>query len=188
MKKRNDIKGFLWVLVCPFVLIFATENVSLAQSSLNYQLKSFVVDQGGERTQSSNHNVLDAVGQPSTLGVSNSTNYTVISGFLAGRLVSNSTSIESDNSKPYKEYQLFQNYPNPFITLTTIGFALPDAAHVRLEVHSILGRHVATLIDEYRSPGVYSVDYHGTSLSPGVYIYKIQTDQYQAVKMMNKVE
>jgi len=183
-----DIRKFLWVLACPLFLIFTTVNFSIAQSSLNYQLKSSVADQGGALSQSSNHEAINAVGQASPLGVSTSANYMVISGFFSGWLVNQSTSIDRDDPALYKEFHLFQNYPNPFHTETIIGFSLPEAGQVKLEIYNILGEHVATVFSEYRSPGIYSVDYNGTTLIPGVYIYKIQTNQYQAVKMMNKVE
>jgi hypothetical protein len=168
--------------------MFTTESVSLAQSSSNYQLISSVADQGGARSQSSNHEVANAAGQPSPLGVSSSTNYIITSGFLSGMVGNQSTSIELDNPALYKEFHLFQNYPNPFTSETRIGFSLPEAGLVKLEIYSIIGEHIATLFNEYRSPGVYSVNYNGTTLTPGVYLYKIQTKQYRAVKMMNKAE
>jgi hypothetical protein len=165
-----------------------TEYLSFAQSSVNYQLISSVADQGGAPSQSSNYEVVDAVGQSSPVGVSSSTNYIISSGFFSGRIVNQSTSNESDIPGLYKEFQLFQNYPNPFKTETTIRYTLPEAGQVKLEIFNILGKHVATLFNEYRSPGVYYVSYNGANLSPGVYMYKIQTKQFQAVKMMNRME
>jgi len=188
MKKHNHITRILWMLVCPLLLMFITASLSLAQSSVNYQLINSVADQGGAPSQSSNHEVVDAVGQASPLEVSTSTNYIITSGFFAGRLLNQSTSIESDIPGLYREFQLFQNYPNPFNTETTIRFALPEAGQVRLAIYNILGKHVATLFDEYRSPGVYFVSYNGSTLSPGVYMYKIQTKQFQDVKMMTRME
>jgi len=188
MKMHIYIKKVLWVLVCTLLMMFATAYLSYAQSSTNYQLMSSVADQGGAPSQSSNHEVVNAVGQPSPLGVSSSTNYIVTSGFLTGRIVNQSTSIESDLPAIIKGFQLLQNYPNPFTSMTTIGFSLPEAGHVKLGIYTILGKHVATLFNEYRSPGVYYVDYNGTTLSPGVYIYKIQTKQFQAVKRMTRME
>ena len=182
-----DIRKFLWVLACPLFLIFNTANYTIAQSSLNYQLKSSVADQGGALSQSSNYDAVNAVGQASPLGVSNGTNYIVTSGFFAGLGVTTAIGIEGSPILS-ETFELDQNYPNPFITETIIAFSLPEAGQVKLEIYNILGEQLETVFSEYRSPGVYSVDYHGTSLSPGVYIYKIQTDQYQAVKMMNKVE
>lgn len=188
MKIHIHIKELLCLLVCPLIFVFIMEDKTLAQSSLNYQLISSVVDQGGAPSQSSNHEVVDAVGQPSPVGVFSSTNYIITSGFFSGRIVNQSTSNESDIPGLYEEFQLFQNYPNPFNTETTIRYSLPEAGQVKLEIFNILGKHVATLFNEYRSPGVYYVSFNGANLSSGVYMYKIQTKQFQAVKMMNRME
>jgi len=182
------ITRVLWKLVCPLLLMFITVSLSLAQSSANYQLINSVADQGGAPSQSSNHEVVDAVGQPSPVGVSSSTSYIITSGFFSGRIVNQSTSNESDIPGPYKEFQLFQNYPNPFNTETTFSFSLPEAGQVKLDIYTILGKHVATIFNEYRSPGVYYLSYNGAGLAPGVYVYKIQTKKFQDVKMMTRME
>jgi Secretion system C-terminal sorting domain len=188
MKIHINIRKVLWVLICPLFLIFTTTHLSVAQSSLNYKLVSSVADQGGAPSQSSNFGVVDAVGQASPLGLSSSANYKITSGFFSGIIVNPSTSSKSDLPDYCKEFLLFQNYPNPFTTMTTIRFSLPEAGHVKLDVYSISGKHIETLFNEYKSQGVYSVNYNGTTLSPGVYMYKIQTKQFRAVKMMNSLE
>jgi len=188
MKMHNNVKTVFWVLVCPLILMIATESMTLAQSSLNYMLVNSVADQGGEHLHSGSYAVVDAVGQPSPLGVSGSTNYIIRSGFLSGRIADESTSNESDLPDLHKEFQLFQNYPNPFTRMTTIRYALPEAGPVKLDIYNVLGEHIASLFNGYRSPGIYDVNYNGTALSPGVYLYKIQTGKYQSVKMMNRVE
>ena len=188
MKMHIDITKIIWMLVCPLLLLFTIEDTSLAQSSVNYQLINSVADQGGASSQSSNHEVVDAVGQPSPVAVSSSTNYIVTSGFFSGRVASQSTSNESDIPLLYKEFQLSQNYPNPFNTMTTIRYSLPEAGQVKLDIYTILGKHVATLFNEYRTPGVYYVNYRGTTLSPGIYMYKIQTKQFQEIKKMTKMK
>ncbi len=75
-----------------------------------------------------------------------------------------------------REYHLAQNYPNPFNPNTRIEYTLPQAGHVNLSVYNVLGQHVATLVDEERSAGRYSVEWNGTSanggiLGSGVYFY-----------------
>lgn len=75
-----------------------------------------------------------------------------------------------------REYNLGQNYPNPFNPNTHIEYTLPQAGHVNLSVYNVLGQHVATLVDEERSAGRYSVEWNGTSanggiLGSGVYFY-----------------
>lgn len=147
-----------------------------------------VFDQGGAPTQTSNHKTLNSVGQPSPVDVSSSSNYMVISGFLAGIGASASTSVEPDVRDLLQEFHLFQNYPNPFRTMTTIRFILPEAGDVKLEVYTLLGKQVATLFDAYVSPGAYTVNFDASKLSSGVYIYRLRSEQYQAIKKMSRIE
>jgi hypothetical protein len=71
-------------------------------------------------------------------------------------------------------YELSQNYPNPFNPTTVIEYALPEDGHVKLEVYSILGQRVATLVDETRSAGYYAERFNATGLASGLYIYRMQ--------------
>ena len=71
---------------------------------------------------------------------------------------------------------LHQNYPNPFGSPTIIPFELGEQSHVRLEIFSIDGRRVATLIDGQKDTGMHRVEFDGSGLSSGVYIYRIQSD------------
>ncbi|MCC5927378.1 MAG: T9SS type A sorting domain-containing protein [Bacteroidetes bacterium] len=70
---------------------------------------------------------------------------------------------------------LHQNYPNPFNPTTTIRFGLPETAEVRLEVFNILGQRVAVLAEDVRSAGWHTVQFNGTALSSGTYIYRLTT-------------
>ena len=169
-----------------FLVMIMGLNLS-GQSSSNNAILKDVISSAGAPSSSANFELNGAMAQPSGIGEAASPNYSLSPGFFAGLGVITAIGIEG-TSIVSETFELYQNYPNPFVTETTIGFSLPEAGQVKLEIYNILGNHVATVFSEYRSPGVYSVDYQGTTLSPGVYIYKIQTDQYQAVKMMNKVE
>jgi surface protein len=72
------------------------------------------------------------------------------------------------------EFTLYQNYPNPFNPTTTIRFGLPESADVSLEVYTVLGQKVMTLVNENRSAGWHTVSFNGGGLSSGVYVYRIQ--------------
>lgn len=74
-----------------------------------------------------------------------------------------------------KELALSQNYPNPFNPTTVINFAVPTQDHVRLTVYDMLGRQVATLINESVSAGSHQVTFDATQLSSGMYIYRLET-------------
>jgi hypothetical protein len=81
-------------------------------------------------------------------------------------------------------YSLGQNYPNPFNPNTVIKFTLPESQNVKLVVFDILGREVKTLINEMRSSGIYEVNFDGSSLSSGIYFYRLVTDKYTDTKKM----
>lgn len=71
-------------------------------------------------------------------------------------------------------FQLFQNYPNPFNPKTTIPFELPMTGQVTLTVYDLLGRLVATLVDEKLIAGHYEIPFDGRQLASGVYFYRLE--------------
>lgn len=86
-------------------------------------------------------------------------------------------------------YELAQNYPNPFNATTKIMFGLPQAAQVRLDIYNIAGQKVRTLIDEYRQPGFYSLEWNGAdnngnTVSSGTYLYRLTSgNDVRSMKM-----
>jgi cyclomaltodextrinase / maltogenic alpha-amylase / neopullulanase len=81
-------------------------------------------------------------------------------------------------------YRLDQNYPNPFNPATVIGYELPAASHVRLEVYDVLGRSVATLVNAEQPPGRYTVPFDGRALASGMYVYRLQAGSRSIAKKM----
>lgn len=81
-------------------------------------------------------------------------------------------------------FELYQNHPNPFNSTTTISYALPKAGNVVLKVYDILGKEVATLVNGYKQTGRYTVEFDASKLSSGMYIYKLVSEKYSAVKKM----
>jgi hypothetical protein len=82
------------------------------------------------------------------------------------------------------EYKLCQNYPNPFNPNTIIRFKIKDSKFVTLKIYNILGKEVATLVNEKQSPGTYEVTFDGSSLSSGIYFYKLETENFSDIKRM----
>lgn len=87
-----------------------------------------------------------------------------------------------------KEYKLVQNYPNPFNPTTTIKYSLPagreEFHNVSLKVFDILGREVATLVNERKGPGIYEIEFDASELPSGAYIYTIRSGNFVQSKKM----
>ena len=71
------------------------------------------------------------------------------------------------------KFNLSQNYPNPFNPVTKIDFDLPLNSKVNLVIYDVSGREVKTLVNDERAPGYYTLVFNASSLSSGVYFYRI---------------
>ena len=102
---------------------------------------------------------------------------------LGDTIIKNTVDIDDNLPLPSKFY-LCQNYPNPFNPSTKIEYSIPKTSFVTLKVYDILGREVATLVNEEKSGGKYEVEFNGNGLSSGIYFYKLQAGNYTSVKIM----
>ncbi|MFH0736659.1 MAG: choice-of-anchor Q domain-containing protein [bacterium] len=84
-----------------------------------------------------------------------------------------SVGIEVEVNQLPTEFALYQNYPNPFNPSTTIKFGLPTDSKVVLEIYSIIGEKVATLLNNEMAAGIFEINYNGGNLSSGVYFLTI---------------
>lgn len=82
------------------------------------------------------------------------------------------------------EFNLHQNYPNPFNPLTNIKFQVPNEGFVKLVVFDLLGRELATLVNENLKPGVYKADWDASSYPSGVYFYRLESGTASFTKKM----
>ena len=83
-----------------------------------------------------------------------------------------------------KDFVLFQNYPNPFNPTTVIHYYLPVASHAVVKVYDVLGREVATLVNEQKSAGSYQVTFDAHLLTSGVYFYSLQAGSFAETKKL----
>jgi hypothetical protein len=97
--------------------------------------------------------------------------------------ISYSDEVEINVTGP-KEFTLYQNYPNPFNPTTIIKFALPVDSRVKINVYNALGQLVETLVDREMESGYHEVNFDASRYSSGVYLYRLQTDNYLSVKKM----
>lgn len=81
-------------------------------------------------------------------------------------------------------YSLAQNYPNPFNPITKIVYHLPKSSLVQFKVYDLLGREIATLVNEQKPAGSYEVNFDASDLPSGVYIYNIKAGDYMDSKKM----
>jgi hypothetical protein len=82
------------------------------------------------------------------------------------------------------EYKLSQNYPNPFNPSTSIKFSIPKSGFVSLKIYDVLGREVADLVNQVKSEGTYIVDFDASKFTTGMYFYKLEVNDFVAVKKM----
>jgi hypothetical protein len=94
----------------------------------------------------------------------------------------NSATIELGGSPNY--FVLGQNYPNPFNPETKIKYQIPNSSEVTLKVFDLLGREVATLVNERLQPGSYETTFDGKDLSSGVYLYRLQAGGFVETKKL----
>jgi photosystem II stability/assembly factor-like uncharacterized protein len=82
------------------------------------------------------------------------------------------------------EFSLSQNYPNPFNPTTSLQYAIGNRQFVTLKVYDLLGREVATLINEEKSAGEYEVEFNGVSLPSGIYFYQLKAGPFVEARKM----
>ncbi|MCS6988941.1 MAG: T9SS type A sorting domain-containing protein [Chloroherpetonaceae bacterium] len=99
-----------------------------------------------------------------------------------------STLSASDGRERIADYRLEQNYPNPFNPTTTIAYVLPKAEKVSLKVYDVLGREVATLVNEVKGAGAHATTFDAANLASGVYFYRLQAGSFSQTKKMMLVK
>ena len=101
------------------------------------------------------------------------------------------TNVENFKEAP-AGFALKQNFPNPFNPSTTIKYNLPSSRQgedsgvrfVSLKIYNLLGKEVATLVNEQQTPGNYEVKFNGSNLASGVYIYRLQAGNFVSAKKL----
>ena len=93
--------------------------------------------------------------------------------------------VKVDNSKGLPaSFNLLENYPNPFNPSTNIIWEQPYSSHILLKVYDILGREVATLVNEEKPAGNYKITFDAKDLASGIYFYRLNAGNYTSVKKM----
>ncbi len=174
-----------------------SDSVRLTWKDNSDNETGFVIERKqGDSLSTNTFDVLDTVASNDTVyfdrTVQDSITYTyrifainndTLSGFSNITSIEVITAIKKLAELP-KEFMLYQNYPNPFNPTTVIQYQIPHTAFVTLKVYNILGKVVATLVNEKESPGTYSVDFNAMNLGNGVYFYQLKADNFISAKKM----
>ncbi len=91
---------------------------------------------------------------------------------------------ESKTTELLSDFYLAQNYPNPFNPTTTIQYSIPQRSNVTLKVYDVLGSEIATLVNEEKERGVYTVNFNASNMASGMYIYRITAGSFVETKKM----
>lgn len=92
--------------------------------------------------------------------------------------------VTRDDDAVVKGYRLEQNFPNPFNPTTQIRFEIGKAALTTLKVYDMMGREVATLVNQNLDAGVYTASFDASKLSSGTYVYTLTSGDQRLVKKM----
>jgi hypothetical protein len=170
------------------IFIFITSvfilTIFISPLKAQFKLERSVFGSGGGMNTSDNNSLIGTFGQ-TFIGVSENTVDEVYSGFW----YINQTLVGiSDEQLIPKNFELYPNYPNPFNPSTKIKYSVPVGANghtpLQLKVYDILGREIATLVNEKKAPGNYEVNFNAKNLPSGVYLYRIQAGSFKEVRKM----
>jgi hypothetical protein len=88
----------------------------------------------------------------------------------------------NDQNLTAKTFSLRQNYPNPFNPSTTISYSIAKAGEVKLNVYDIIGNKVASVVNENKPAGSYSIQFNAAALPSGIYLYRLESQGYSDTK------
>jgi hypothetical protein len=91
---------------------------------------------------------------------------------------------EKSDEKIPTEFILAQNYPNPFNPTTKIKYSIPKESFVKIAIYDILGKEIATLVNEGKPTGNYEIQFNASNLPSGVYFYRMQAGNFIETKKM----
>lgn len=166
-------------IILSFTVLYLVPCILYGQSSSTFGI-------GGGTVSGNNFSISSTLGQP-LIGKTESGNISKKIGFWyeTEEIV---TAIEHVVKDIPSDYRLLQNYPNPFNPSTQIRFAIPEQAHVHLSVYNMLGQQVTTLVNENRCAGRYEVSFDASSLSSGLYLYRLQAGDFVKSRQMMLVK
>ncbi|MDP1677342.1 MAG: SBBP repeat-containing protein [Bacteroidota bacterium] len=124
---------------------------------------------------------VDKSGNVIVTGTANHSEVSFAGNFLTIKLndISTDVNLHYENHQPVN-FSLKQNYPNPFNPSTMISYQLPMSSRMTLKVYDILGKEIATLVDEKKEVGTYIVLWNASMFTSGVYIARLTSENFSA--------
>src|SRR5579872_2390252 len=167
-----------------FFLVGVALVIATAQAQTTVVKVTEVIGNGGSDAFDVNHtmHLQGTVGQGVIGSVGNSSG-DVGQGFwhqVTGKV----TGVKISQVGPPADFTLDQNYPNPFNPATLIKFSVPHNTHVVLNIYSLTGSLVKTLVDNDLSAGVYSVNFTAEGLTTGTFLYTLEAGGRTLTKRM----
>jgi hypothetical protein len=181
--ERSFVRRALSIARCPLAIAWLGIAFASGVGAQPLALEAALVSSGAGAAEASPVRVEVTVGQPAA-GRTGSGTLAVELGFFT---VEGRPGVDVDDEAAPPAFSLEANYPNPFTRSTTIAYALPAAADVRLEVLDVLGRRVRTLVESEQAAGRHRHSFEAAGLSSGVYVYRLRTGDRTATRMMQVV-
>jgi hypothetical protein len=177
VNSEGDIKVMKLIMTLKLILILPF--CFFAQ----HKIQSLVISNAAVGSSTNTSQIKGTLGQP-VISSSSISAYSINSGFWTQ--LSDLTTDVRDNLRGAfpSTYKLFQNYPNPFNPSTQISYSIPQKSHVFLKVYDMIGKEIATLVNESKPAGNYEVNFNASGLASGIYFYKLQTGNFIDTKKM----
>ncbi|MCH8522926.1 MAG: chitobiase/beta-hexosaminidase C-terminal domain-containing protein [Balneolales bacterium] len=157
-------------------------------NATNYTITDPSLGEGETRPFRTAFNEADYIGTPIPTGKVNlvgiAQNFNGTMRIVPRSLDDFGVEVSADRGEMVYEFNLNQNFPNPFNPVTTINYTIGETANVNLVVYDVLGRRVATLVNEVQSAGFHQINFDASRLSSGTYIYRLETNGQVAIKKM----
>lgn len=160
------------------ILIFVL-SVLFGTAFGQFQVSLYAPGNNGGLSANNDYSLLSVTGQ-NAIGLTSDANNKVFLGLLAPvKYV-----LTDANETSLGFTQLFQNFPNPYKTQTTIPFEISIQAKVKLTVFDILGQQVALLVDQELPPGKHFINFDSKEGKPGLFLYELEVGSFRAIKTM----
>ncbi|WP_340106229.1 T9SS type A sorting domain-containing protein [Rhodohalobacter sp. 8-1] len=184
---KNNILALLIGFLTLGTMLFTSTDYVQAQ----VQLQLDAVTSGGIPSSSGNIQLEGSIGQIATTSSAGNNVQSfpgLWSSFYSTDLITDIEPEEPLSNNIPGEFKLQHAYPNPFNPSTQISYELPEASHVKLTVYNMLGQQVRVLVNTRQKAGHYETTFQAQGMASGVYLYRLQTDNFTQERKMTLVK